>query len=284
MQGEIGSASLAGGHYSRSVRVDDTVLADLGALAPLAPLHQPHNLAVLRTLRAALPSVPQVACFDTDFNADAPAVEKRFALPEECWSQGVRRYGFRGLSYRSVMQRLEDLTPSHQGRVLMAHLGNGASLCAASAGRSVASTMGFSALDGLMMGTRCGALDAGVVLHLVRAGMSADALEDLLYRRSGLRGVSGIGADMRQLRASTAEAAVCTALGFLGIELDEAANRRADGTSAVCLQGPNSRVEVWLIPSDEGLMAAQDALRLISDPGVWQLESAGRQTSPKRSK
>ena len=170
------------------------------ALVPLAPLHQPHNLAGVRALRKAFPALPQIGCFDTAFHADMPELETRFALPQALYDEGVRRYGFHGLSYDYVMQVLRGCSTRAGGRVLMAHLGSGASLCGARAGRSVATSMGFSALDGLMMGSRCGQLDPGVVLHLWRQGWTEAQVEQLLYKESGLLGVSGLSADMRLLR------------------------------------------------------------------------------------
>ncbi len=191
-----------GTQHWQPVLVDEAVLADLARLEPLAPLHQPHNLAGVRAFMAAMPDVPQVACFDTAFHHSLPDLETRFALPRAWHDQGVRRYGFHGLSYDYVSGWLGAHTAHGQGKVLMAHLGNGASLCATRGGRSVATTMGFTALDGLMMGTRCGSLDAGVALHLLGQGMSPEALTQLLYKESGLLGVSGVSADMRQLHAS----------------------------------------------------------------------------------
>lgn len=190
-------------------RVDDAMLAALDALCPLAPLHQPHNLAAIRAIAALRPDLPQVACFDTAFHDDRPALATRFALPRKFHEMGIRRYGFHGLSYEYVARQLARIDPAlAEGRVIVGHLGNGASLCAMHGGRSVDTTMGFTALDGLMMGTRCGTIDPGVVLHLqTQLGMSAGEVEDLLYRRSGLLGVSGISGDMRTLSASDDPAA-----------------------------------------------------------------------------
>jgi acetate kinase len=279
----------------------------LHGLEPLAPLHQPHNLAAVEAFMRACPGLPQVACFDTAFHAGTPEVEQRFALPDRFLQQGVRRYGFHGLSYRYLADRLAALTPRAAGRMLLAHLGNGASLCAVRAGRSLATTMGFSALDGLMMGTRSGALDPGVLLHLLRQGWSGPEIEKLLYKQSGLLGVSGLSADMRSLRASSEPAAaraielftyrvvresgalaaclggldliaftggigehdaalraeVCAALGFLGVELDAAANRAADGRATAAVHAAGSAVELWVVPTDEGRVAAADALALL---------------------
>jgi acetate kinase len=191
------------------VPVDAGVLAALDALAPFAPLHQPHNLAGIRAAMAAFPGVPQVACFDTAFHRRQPWVNDTFALPRDFYDAGVRRFGFHGLSYDHVAGELARIAPHlAQGRVVVAHLGNGASMCALQAGRSVASTMGFSALDGLPMGTRCGQLDPGVLLYLMdQKGMSAAEISDLLYRRSGLLGLSGLSNDMRALEAAGTPAA-----------------------------------------------------------------------------
>ena len=192
-----------GSLFTRSVRVDDGILASLKTFNPLAPLHQPHNLAGIERFRVLMPQVLQVACFDTAFHDTLPESEKRFALPEALYEIGVRRYGFHGLSYQYVRDELQTCSVRSKGRVLMAHLGNGASLCATQAGKSVATTMGFSTLDGLVMGTRCGALDPGVLLFLLEQGWSKEGLQNLLYRQSGLLGASGISSDMRTLRAST---------------------------------------------------------------------------------
>jgi acetate kinase len=218
VDGHLGADRLrAAGHrvvhggtdFTRPAMVNEVVLGALEALAPLAPLHQPHNLAPIRAIAAARPGLPQVACFDTAFHHTMPTLATRFALPPEYEAKGVRRYGFHGLSYEFIARRLARLAPRLlAGRVIVAHLGNGASLCAMRGGRSVDTTMGFTALDGLVMGTRCGAIDPGVVLHLIaRLGMRAQAVEDLLYNRSGLLGVSGISNDMRALLGSDARRA-----------------------------------------------------------------------------
>jgi acetate kinase len=189
--------------FSEPVVVDDDVLAALEALVPLAPLHQPHHLSAIRAVARHAPWLPQVACFDTAFHGTAPPVARAFALPRRFAEQGIRRYGFHGLSYEYVARVLAADAPAlHAGRVVVAHLGNGASMCALAGGRSVATTMSFTALDGLVMGTRCGALDPGVLLYLMdREGMDARALERLLYEESGLLGVSGTTSDMRELLA-----------------------------------------------------------------------------------
>ncbi|WP_201493740.1 acetate/propionate family kinase [Rubrivivax sp. A210] len=296
-----------GSRFAASVLIDDEIQAYLESLDALAPLHQPHNLAGVRAFRRACPGVPQVACFDTAFHAHTPEVEQRFALPEEFFQQGVRRYGFHGLSYQYVNGVLGQCSARGEGRLLLAHLGNGASLCAVRGGRSIATTMGFSALDGLMMGTRSGAIDAGVLLHLLRQGQDGAAIEKLLYKQSGLLGVSGLSADMRSLRASPDAAAaraialftyrvvrecgalaaclggvdliaftggigehdaqlraeVCQALAFLGVRLDPAANKAATGSAVAAIHAASSTVELWVVPTDEGRVAARDAMALI---------------------
>jgi acetate kinase len=179
-------------------------MGQLETLVPLAPLHQPHNLAAVRAAQAARPGLPQVACFDTAFHAGHAEVVTHLALPPPWHEQGVRRYGFHGLSYEFVADSLRELDPAlASDRVIIAHLGNGASLCAVRDGVSVDTTMGFTALDGLVMGTRCGDLDPGVVLYLQQqAGLSIESVQDLLYNRAGLLGVSGLSSDMRVLTVS----------------------------------------------------------------------------------
>lgn len=196
--------------YERPVRIDDRVLAELEELIPLAPLHQPQSLGPVRAIRARAAHLPQVACFDTSFHLTQPDVEQSFALPAEITARGVRRFGFHGLSYEYIASVLPDIDPrGAEGRTIVAHLGNGASMCALRAGASVASTMGFTALDGLPMGTRCGALDPGVVLYMLdELHLSPREIEHLLYHRSGLLGVSGISGDMRVLLASEAPGAL----------------------------------------------------------------------------
>ncbi|MFO0294801.1 MAG: acetate/propionate family kinase [Rhodospirillales bacterium] len=295
----IGHRVVHGGtRFDSPVRIDDPVLDALEALVPLAPLHQPHNLAPIRAWRAARPELPQVACFDTAFHRVQPTIAQSFALPERFARDGVRRYGFHGLSYAYVAGRLPVLDPAlADARIVVAHLGNGASLCAMRGGRSVASTMGFTALDGLMMGTRCGAIDPGVLIHLIdRYAMGPRDLERLLYRESGLLGVSGISSDMRALRASAdprarqaidlfvyragreigslaaalggldalvftagigendaaTRAEICAMSGWLGVELDQAANR-AGGPR---ISAASARVSAWVVPTDEESMIA----------------------------
>ncbi len=217
-----------GSSFVGPVRVDAGVLAALEALVPLAPLHQPHNLAPIRALLAQAPDLPQVACFDTAFHHDQPAVARAYALPARITDRGVCRYGFHGLSYESIAGRLAEVDPdADRGRTIVLHLGNGASLCAMAAGRSVATSMGFTALDGLPMGTRSGAIDPGVVLHLMDAfGMDVRGVEHLLYHESGLLGVSGIASDMRVLEASAdprAAAAIDLFVYRIGREIGSAA-------------------------------------------------------------
>ena len=298
-----------GGHqYQHSVRITPEVLRALEQLNSLAPLHQPHNLAGIRAFTAAFPEMPQVACFDTAFHATLPREESHYALPQTLADQGVRRYGFHGLSYQSIMGTLQSCSARAHGRTLMAHLGNGASLCATLQGRSQATTMGFSALDGLVMGTRCGSIDPGVLLYLLEQGWDHDRIQALLYRQSGLLGVSGIAADMRTLRASTAPAAqfaielftrrvvratgelsaciggldvlafsggigendsllradVAQRLAYLGVRVDATLNARpAHGHAAWAIHAPDSAVEVWVVPTDEGRVAAAEAAALV---------------------
>lgn len=204
----VGHRVVHGGvRFRAPVRIDEGVLAELDALVPLAPLHQPHNLAPVRAIRRQAPDLPQVACFDTAFHSTRdplcgyPALDQLYALPRELADQGVRRYGFHGLSYEWIAAQLPLIDRrAAEGRTVVCHLGNGASMCALLGGRSVATTMGFTALDGLPMGTRCGAVDPGILLYLLdHDGLSIDALTDLLYHRSGLLGLSGRSGDMREL-------------------------------------------------------------------------------------
>jgi acetate kinase len=303
------------------VIVDDAVLARLAALEPFAPLHAPHNVAAIRMLRDAAPDVANVACFDTAFHAKQSATTRRFGLPRELEAEGIVRYGFHGLSYEYIARRLRELDPaSARARTIVAHLGSGASLCAMRDGASVATTMGFSVLDGLVMGTRCGALDPGALLYLLREKRyDVAALERVLYHDSGLLGISGISADMRALRASgepAARAAIdsfverlvreigslaaanrgldalvftagigehdaalraeaCSALAWLGVELDGAANARAGGSSDAARIG-SGRVVVWVIPTDEDLSIARHVASLVPDVGLKALESVER--------
>ncbi|TXN21557.1 acetate/propionate family kinase [Methylobacterium sp. WL9] len=193
-----------GPDFSTPVAIDDSVMAALDALVPLAPAHQPHNLAAIRAVATAWPGLPQVACFDTAFHRTMPRLAQIFAIPHELTDQGLVRYGFHGLSYQHIADVLPGIAgEAAKGRVIVCHLGHGASLCAMSEGRSIATTMGFTALDGLMMGMRCGAIDAGLVLHLIeQRGMAPAEVSEILNRRSGLLGVSGLSNDARTLLAS----------------------------------------------------------------------------------
>jgi acetate kinase len=189
--------------FDRPVVLTPEVMSQLSELEPLAPLHQPHNLAGIRAAQQAFEGAVHVACFDTAFHCHQPFVKDCFALPRQYYDQGVRRYGFHGLSYEYIAHYLQqEFAPQAAGRVIVAHLGNGASMCAMRGGHSIASTMGFSALDGLPMGTRCGQLDPGVLLYLLQQGMTEPELSDLLYKESGLKGISGISNDMRELERS----------------------------------------------------------------------------------
>jgi len=227
-----------GAEFDAPVVLDGAILARLEALAPFAPLHQPHNLSGIAAAQEAFPQAVQVACFDTAFHRHHPFVNDTFGLPRAYYDKGVRRYGFHGLSYEFIAGALAEAAPQlHAGRVVVAHLGNGASMCAMKGGRSVASSMGFSALDGLPMGTRCGQLDPGVVLYLMQQeGMEADAIADLLYRRSGLLGLSGISNDMRELEASDAPGAR-EALDYFVFRI-----RRELGGLAAALEGLDGMV------------------------------------------
>ena len=235
----IGHRVVHGGtRFTQPVLVDGETIRALESLIPLAPLHQPHNLAPMHRLRERAPDVPQVACFDTAFHDTNPEIARRFALPERFHAAGVRRYGFHGLSYEyiaSVLPQFDETAA--RGRTIVAHLGNGASMCAMVGGRSIASTMGFTALDGLPMGTRSGAIDPGVVLYLLdELGMDARAIEHLLYNESGLLGVSGLSSDMRTLRASDDPRA------RLAIDLYVYRIRRELGSLAAALGGLDALV------------------------------------------
>jgi acetate kinase len=203
----VGHRIVHGGtQFDQPRLIDDAVLQGIEGLTSLAPLHQPHNLAGVRAAQAAFPNVPQVACFDTAFHRTMPEVHQRFALPDDLFQRGIRRYGFHGLSYESITAQLRQHHPAlAAGRVVIAHLGNGCSMTAVRDGRSVATTMSFSPLDGLTMGTRCGRLDAAVVLHLQQQeGLSAEEVSRLLHKGSGLLGLSGLSSDMRELEAAAA--------------------------------------------------------------------------------
>jgi acetate kinase len=290
------------------------VIAELDRLVPLAPLHQPNNLAPIRAVLARRPHLLQVACFDTAFHRGHPDVADRFAIPEELYAEGVRRYGFHGLSYEYIAQRLVEIAPDiAKGRVIVAHLGSGASMCAISAGRSIESTMGFTAIDGLPMGTRSGQLDPGVVLYLMTTkSMNAGAIETLLYKNCGLKGLSGISNDVRALLASSdpraklaldyftyrislftgmlaaamggVDAFVFTAgIGENAPAIREAAMKRlswlgvrisaqANEKNATCISRKGGRVRCFVIPTDEELMIATHTLRLLRHRATSELE------------
>ncbi len=235
----IGHRVVHGGmKYTTPIRVNPEIVASLAALVPLAPLHQPHNLAPIQAIVEVAPHIPQVACFDTAFHRGQSHLAQSFALPRRFTELGVRRYGFHGLSYEYVTSRLNEIAPHlAESKVVIAHLGNGASLCAVHYGRSVASTMGFTAVDGLMMGTRCGSIDPGVLIYLMdEYKMDARAIEHLIYRESGLLGVSGISSDMRSLRAST-DSAAAEAIGLFVYRII-----REVGSLAAALGGLNALV------------------------------------------
>jgi len=303
----IGHRVVHGGlNYAEPTLVNAEVLTNLEKLVPLAPLHQPHNLAPIRIVAERTPNMPQVACFDTAFHRAQPELAQAFALPPAITDRGVRRYGFHGLSYEYIASALPGIdAKAAAGRVIVAHLGNGASMCAIKAGKSMASTMGFTAVDGLPMGTRSGALDPGVVLYLMdEIKMDARAIEKLIYQQSGLLGVSGISSDMRALleskepraklavdlfvyrigrelgslaaalggldavvftggigeRAVAIRERVCRDAGWLGIELDPAAN----GKDGPRISTTASRVPAWVMPTNEELMIARHTRRLIA--------------------
>jgi acetate kinase len=227
--------------YAAPAVIDAQVMADLEALIPLAPLHEPANIEGVKAAQAAWPDVPQVACFDTAFHRGQDFVHQTFALPRSFFDEGVRRYGFHGLSYEYIAGALAELDPAAaQGRVVVAHLGNGASLCAMRGGRSVATSMGFTALDGLPMGTRCGQIDPGVVLYLIeQKGLSPHAVSDLLYKEAGLKGLSGLSSDMRALEAAgtpQAEGAIAYFVNRVRREMAAMA-AELDGVDAVVFCG-----------------------------------------------
>ena len=296
--------------HSGPVVVTPAILDELRKLEPLAPLHQPYNLGAIDAVAQRLPGVPQVACFDTSFHRGQPAVAELVPLPAELRKGGLQRYGFHGLSYEYIASVLPDIAPAvASGRVIVAHLGSGASLCALRNGRSVDSSLGFTALDGLCMGTRPGALDPGVVLYLFQGlGMSAQEVETVLYKRSGLLGISGISSDMRDLLASDAASArlaidyfvyraareigaMAAVLGGLdaivftaGIgehsaevrqRICEASawlglqlDRAANDAHATCISAPGSKVSAWMIPTNEELMIARHTGRLLGLVGA----------------
>ncbi|BBQ00951.1 acetate kinase (plasmid) [Burkholderia sp. SFA1] len=296
-----------GARFTKPVLATPEVLDELDKLTPLAPLHQPHNLKPIRIIAERNPGLPQVACFDTAFHATQAPIAQAFALPESITKNGVRRYGFHGLSYEYIASALPAIAPdAARGRTVVAHLGNGASLCAMHAGKSVASTMGFTAVDGLMMGTRCGNLDPGVILYMLdELGMNAREIEDLLYRGSGLLGVSGVSGDMRALLASDDERArfaidlyvyrIGRELGSMSAALqgldavvftagigehskeirrrvcEQAAwwgielDAAANESGGPRISKASGKVSAWVIPTNEELMIARHAFALIDD-------------------
>ena len=307
----IGHRVVHGGpKFDRPVLVDAEVLATLQQYVSLAPLHQPNNLAPIQSIFGRSPGLPQVACFDTAFHRGHSAIADHYALPERFYAEGVRRYGFHGLSYEYIAQRLPEVAPDIAGgRVIVAHLGSGASMCALAGGRSVESTMGFTALDGLPMGTRPGQLDPGAVLFLInQMGMSSAEVQRLFYQECGLKGLSGISNDVRELETSSdpraafaldyfayrvglyagmlaaalggLDAFVFTAgigensvalrariaekLAWLGAVLDPGAN----SSHAMLISRPDSRVAVYVVPTDEELMIAQHTLALLGRPSA----------------
>ena len=253
--------------YTAPVRLTPEILADLKALEPLAPLHQPHNLAGIAAAREAFPEAMQVACFDTAFHRSHPWVNDTFALPRPLYDEGVRRYGFHGLSYEYICRYLKQAHPEiYAGNVIVAHLGNGASMCAIRKGQSIGSTMGFTALDGLPMGTRCGQLDPGVVLYLLTTkGMSPAEVSDLLYKQSGLKGLSGISQDMRTLTQSP-DPKAAEAIDYFVFRI-----RREVGAMAAVLSGVDTVVFTGGIGENSALIrekicAGQEWLGLEIDP------------------
>lgn len=303
----IGHRVVHGGpDYDRPVFVDAEVVARLERYISLAPLHQPNNLAPIRSMLTLSPALPQVACFDTAFHRGHSALADHFAIPERFYVEGVRRYGFHGLSYEYVADRLPQVAPENsEGRVIVAHLGSGASMCGLVARRSVESTLGFTALDGLPMGTRPGQIDPGVVLYLIsEKGMDPAAVQDLFYHECGLKGLSGISNDMRELEASsdpravfaidyfvyriglnagmlaaalggldafvftagigensaTVRAHVAAKLAWLGAVLD----RDANSAGRTLISRPESRIALYIVPTDEELMIARHTLALLS--------------------
>jgi acetate kinase len=303
----IGHRVVHGGpDYDKPVRVDQNVLARLERYVSLAPLHQPYNLAPMRSILARYPNLPQVACFDTAFHRGHGELADRYAVPEPLYAEGVRRYGFHGLSYEYIASILPDVAPDiATRRVIVAHLGSGASMCALDNGRSVESSMGFTALDGLPMGTRPGQIDPGVVLYLIsEKGMAPADVQNFLYRECGLKGLSGISNDMRELQVSDdpraaraidyfvyraslfagalaaalqgvdalvftagvgensapVRAAITEKLAWLGVSIDPDANAK----HARLISRPESRVAVYVLPTDEELMIARHTLLLLA--------------------
>ena len=306
----VGHRIVHGGpKYDRPVLIDAAVLADVASYVPLAPLHQPNNLAAIRSIGERLPGLPQVGCFDTSFHRRHSAIADHYAVPEELYTEGVRRYGFHGLSYEYIASRLPEVAPQlAAGRVVVAHLGSGASLCALANRRSIECTMGFTALDGLPMGTRPGQLDPGVVLYLLeQKGKSAAAVQEFLYAECGLKGLSGISNDVRDLESSSdprakfaldyfayrvglETGALAAALGGLdgfvftaGIGENSAGMRAriseklswlggvldpaANASGASVISRGDSRLTIQVVPTDEESMIARHTADLIARRG-----------------
>jgi acetate kinase len=324
LRDELQLSPLAVGHrvvhggpeYDRAVLIDHGVVARLERFTTLAPLHQPHNLAPIRSLLANFPALPQVACFDTAFHRNHDEVADHYAIPRRLHEEGVRRYGFHGLSYEYIAKTLPQVAPNiAMARIVVAHLGSGSSMCAIRGGRSIESTMGFTALDGLPMGTRAGQIDPGVILYLMNAkGMSPGGVQDFLYRDCGLKGLSGVSNDMRELQNSrdphaafavdyfvyrvalhvgmlasalqgldafvftagigensvAIRARIAERLQWLGLSLDSGENAR----HASRISRADSRIPVYIVPTDEELMIAEHTLSLL-----WN-----RQSAPKRER
>jgi acetate kinase len=303
----VGHRIVHGGvKFTGPVVIDRQILVELEALIPLAPLHQPHNLAAIKAVAERAPQLPQVACFDTSFHRSQPALAQAFALPRHYAERGILRYGFHGLSYEYIASQLPELdTRAASGRTVVAHLGNGASMCALRAGKSIATTMSFTPIDGLPMGTRCGAIDPGVLFHLMKEGLDLPGLEKLLYNESGLLGVSGISSDVRTLLASSDTSAAealdlfvyrCSReIGSLAAALggiDSLVFTGGIGENAVPIRaricrsakwlgleldeeanahgGPrlaraDSRVTAWVVPTSEELMIALHMRRMLGN-------------------
>ena len=294
-----------GAVFSQAVLIDKNILEQLKSFIPLAPLHQPHALQAIEALYSQRPELPQVASFDTAFHATMPSREQRFALPQSLEQQGIRRYGFHGLSYEYIASVLPTyLGNTANGKVVIAHLGHGVSLCAIENRQSIATTMSFTPLDGLPMGTRCGAIDPAIVLYLLKQGLNADGISDLLHNQSGLLGLSGISGDMRILLSSNesdaAEAieifcyrvsrelgslaaalggldavvftggvgehaaavrgSICQSSAWLGIEIDTDANQ----VNATRISTNDSKVSVWVIPTDEEQVIARHTATVLA--------------------
>jgi acetate kinase len=304
-----------GERFTQSIVINFEALAYLQALSDLVPLHQANSLEGIRAFSQAYPQSLAIACFDTGFHADLPVLETLVPLPATIRDLGIRRFGFHGLSYRSIVASLSHHSDKATLRVVAAHLGSGASVCGIFKGKSLVTSMGFSALDGLMMGSRCGTLDPGILLFLLKQHYSADQLENMLYRESGLLGVSGVTADMRTLRASVLPSSVlainlftyrlvreigatvaalggidvmvftggigendvilrektCAALSYFGVKIDQDCNLSAiNGREVRPIHATDSKVEIWVIPSNENKLVMQDALALLHLNGGMQ--------------